>query len=232
MPVQVRWFTPYSEKWSSGLWHSFAKRAGRKSCPGSNPGFSATHLPVAQLEQSGWLRTSRSGVRVFPGRPHTPSLAYRLCTGLLTRRGRFDSFRADHAGIAQSAERDVAIVEAAVSITAARTTKLRGRWPRAGLITPPLSVRFRPPRPLPGSSAGRAPLLQGGCRRFETVSGNHTYGCSSEDESATLRRSRTGVRIAPAVPPIRRSSNGRTQGFEPWGSGSSPLRRASSRSVV
>ena len=28
-----------------------------------------THLPVAQLEQSGWLRTSRSGVRVFPGRP-------------------------------------------------------------------------------------------------------------------------------------------------------------------
>ena len=27
------------------------------------------HLPVAQLEQSGWLRTSRSGVRVFPGRP-------------------------------------------------------------------------------------------------------------------------------------------------------------------
>ena len=28
------------------------------------------HLPVAQLEQSGWLRTSRSGVRVFPGRPH------------------------------------------------------------------------------------------------------------------------------------------------------------------
>ena len=105
MPVQVRWFTPYSEKWSSGLWHSFAKRAGRKSCPGSNPGFSATHLPVAQLEQSGWLRTSRSGVRVFPGRPHTPSLAYRLCTGLLTRRGRFDSGPLDHCPVAQQAER-------------------------------------------------------------------------------------------------------------------------------
>ena len=29
------------------------------------------HLPVAQLEQSGWLRTSRSGVRGFPGRPLT-----------------------------------------------------------------------------------------------------------------------------------------------------------------
>lgn len=53
---------------------------------------------------------------------------------------------------------------------------------------------------LPDSSVGRAPLLQSGCRRFETVSGNHSYGCSSEDESATLRRSRSGVRIAPAVP--------------------------------
>ena len=161
-------------------------------------------------------------VRVRWFAPNTPSLAYRSCTGLLTRRGRFDSFRADHAGIAQSAERDVANVEAADSISAARTMLLRGRWPRAGLITPPLSVRFRPPRPLPGSSVGRAPLLQSGCRRFETVPGNHAnadvgglkpfsayrqHGCSSEEQSATLRRSRTGVRIAPAVPLIRRSSN-------------------------
>ena len=113
------------------------------------------------------------------------------------------SHQRDHAGIAQSVERDVAIVEAAVSITAARTTLLRGRWPRAGLIIPPLAVRFRPPRPPPGSSAGRAPRLQRACRRFEAVSGNPHYGCSSAEQSATLRRSRSGVRVTSAVPTVR-----------------------------
>ena len=88
---------------------------------------------------------------------------------------------------------------------------MRGRWPRVGLITPPLSVRFRPPRPLPGSSAGRAPRLQRGCRRFETVSGNHTKHTPCPNRSgARLQPSSCGfesrrrVHLAPSSSAVER----------------------------
>ena len=56
---------------------------------------------------------------------------------------------------------------------------------------------------------------------------NKLYGCSSVDQSVTLRRSRSEVQVLPVVPTTRRSSNGKTRDFDSRNGGSSPPRRSS-----
>lgn len=57
------------------------------------------------------------------------------------------------------------------------------------------------------------------------------YGCSSVDESATLRGSRSEVQVLSAVPIVNRCSfNGRTRDFDSRDRGSSPRRRATQAS--
>ena len=69
------WPSAKIEGWPSGRWRWSRKPEYHLCIVGSNPTPSARDIPVAQLDQSMWLRTTRLRVQVLPGMPDIGSVS-------------------------------------------------------------------------------------------------------------------------------------------------------------